>query len=76
VTAAALTVHEMPAEAFDAWETALGHVPIQVSVVHHEAGLYLDQPLGSVVLENHRYYPTTDSHALWIRGMAFTRGPA
>lgn len=72
-----MTIHDMPAAAWDAWHEALGTTPVEVSPYHHKAGIYLDKPLGAVVFENHRYVPdpneTGGEAYLYIRGRVFRR---
>lgn len=74
-----MTIHEMPAATWDAWEIALGAVPIEVMAEHHRLGIYADRPVGAIVFENQRYVPPDvidPHHVLFIRGHAFRRGTA
>jgi hypothetical protein len=72
-----MTIHEMAAPVWDAWELALGSVPVEVTYMHHEIGVYLEHPEGAIVLENHRYCPKDAvGEVQFIRGHAFRRGPA
>ena len=74
-----MTIHEMPAALFDAWEQALGGVPVEVTHEHHALDIYLDRPVGAIVLENQRFVPqdVPEPHqVLFIRGHAFRRGAA
>lgn len=71
-----MTIHDMPARVWDAWEIAMGAVPVEVTDEHHRLAIYLEQPVGAIVFENQRYVPrgVDDAHhVLFIRGHAFRR---
>lgn len=70
-----MTIHEMPARAWDAWHEALGCVPVRIDAHHHAAGVYLDRPIGAIVFENQRFVDRDHADCVYIRGELFRRGP-
>lgn len=64
---------DCPADAYDALEAAFGRWPYFVRAEDHENGLYLDAPLGSIVVIHARY--CTPAGDLLFQGTPLRRMP-